>query len=331
MTHYFLTGANGVIGAHLARRLAETGGTIRALRRAGSDLSHVGLPEGRVDWVEGDVTDAPLLYELLEGVDYVVHAAAIVSFSRRKRRQMFRVNVEGTANLVNAALENGVKKLAYVSSVGAVGRPENKTRLDEKEQWTNSALNTQYGYSKFLGECEVWRGVAEGLPAVAVNPAIVLGAGDWTRSSLQLFKYAAENKKYCPTGLINYVDARDVADALVRLLHSEVENERYILSASHLAYREFFEKVCVRLGTEAPRTMVKPWMAALAWRLEWVKSLFAGGEPMITRETARTSASRVTFDGSKIERELGFRYRSLEETIEEAARYFEGRGWLEKP
>jgi nucleoside-diphosphate-sugar epimerase len=312
---YLITGANGLVGGHLARHILAMGGTVRATKRVNSNLDFVSDISSQIEWVETDILDVLGLEKAMKGIDFVIHAAAVVSFSPKKKNFMQKVNVEGTANIVNACLENGVKKLAHISSVGAIGRPMKKTDLDETQKWENSELNSYYSNTKYQAEQEVFRGIAEGLDAVIVNPSIVLGQGDLEQSSSQLFKYAWESKKYYPKGTLNYVDVRDVAQATFQLLHSEISAERFILNGGSIPYPNFFETVAEKLAKPVESKLVEPWMGAIAWRWEKAKSIFTGKEPLLTRETVASSASNITFNGNKITQTIDFKYRNIENTI----------------
>jgi dihydroflavonol-4-reductase len=324
----FVTGTNGLIGSVTARRLLKDGYRVRGLRRSTSDMRLVQDIYAQIEWIEGDVLDITALDEALEGVTFIVHTAAIVSFIPRDRHQMYDINVNGTANVVNAAMTAGIKKMAFVSSVAALGRPDpsklserEATVIDEHQKWEESPLNSHYGKSKYLAELEVWRGVAEGLPAVVVNPSMVLGEGDWSRSSTQLFKYVFDEKKYYTEGLINYVDVQDVAEAIITLLFSDIKNERYILSAGHVTYRELFTKIALAFGKQPPTKAVSSFMAETIWRVEAVRSWLTGSKPLITKETAKTARTKLIYDGQKIKHAIGFTYKTLDESVQRVCKF----------
>ncbi len=280
----------------------------------------------QIIWQEGDVLDIPSLEAaILPNID-VIHAAAIVSFTPKDRDRMEQINVEGTANIVNVCLKAGVRKLGYVSSVAAIGRPVAKggkpgepVVVDEDQKWEESPNNSTYAKTKYLAELEVWRAVAEGLNAVMVNPSVVLGVGDWSRSSLQLIKYVQDEKPFYPAGLVNYVDVLDVTDALVRLMQSEITAQRFILNGGTIPYRSLLEQIAVVLGKRPPTMRVPPVLTQLLWPLEAVRSWLTGKAPLITRETARSASALYRYDGRKIEQVLRFQYRSLNETLQRVA------------
>lgn len=318
-----ITGINGLVGSAIAKELlARQNHQVRGLIRPNADRSLLTGYEPQIEWIEGDVLDLMLLEKAMEGCTYVVHTAAMVSFHPRDRAQMYKINVEGTANVVNIALSLGIKKLAFISSVAALGRPDDvKTSLErpcvvnESQKWEESAHNSHYAKSKYLAEMEVWRGIAEGLPAVVVNPSIILGEGDWQRSSTQLLKYVADGKQYYTEGTVNYVDVKDVAEMTLQLLLSEIENERFILSAGHTTYKILFEKIAHYMGKKPPTKAVAPWMIGLLWRVEALRSWLTGSKPLITKETAHTSQTHFVYEGQKVAKALQKHFRPLDETL----------------
>lgn len=295
----------------------------------------------KITWHEGDVLDIPSLEIAIQAgenpsVTDVIHAAAIVSFVPKDRDYMERVNVEGTANLVNVCLKAGIRKLGYVSSVAALGRPvTNRAKtgepviINETEKWQDSPNNSAYAKSKYRAELEVWRGIAEGLNAVMVNPSIVLGPGDWNRSSLQLLKYVYDERPFYPAGLVNYVDVLDVVDALVQLMQSDgtakddptddVAPRRFILNGGTIPYRSLLEQIAAVLNKRPPTRQISPTLTRLLWPVEAVRAWLLNKTPLITQETARSASSLYAYDGRRIEQVLDFQYRPLSITLQRVA------------
>lgn len=316
-----LTGATGLVGSFVAKRLVGEGHRVRVLVRPQAERSLLTEISEHLDWAEGDVLDVLSLETALDGVTHVVHAAAVVSFVPRDRAAMYRVNVEGTANVVNACLRSGVRKLLHVSSVAALGRPARPnptgpTVITEASKWEESPLNSHYARSKYRAELEVWRAASEGLPVVVVNPSVILGEGDWGRSSTQLFRYAFDEHRFYPEGTLNYVDVLDVTEAIVRLLFSDLADERFILNAGAVPYREFLEKTAQAFGKQPPTVRVPRAATALLWRLEALRSLLTGSAPLLTRETAQSASHHFFFPNEKIRAATGLEFRSLDKTIE---------------
>jgi len=308
-----VTGATGLVGSHLIQHLVMQGRKVKALYR-----SSIPAFEGheQVEWIKGDILDVISLQEALEGVDEVYHCAAIVSFSPKTKGQLFKTNMEGTANVVNACIEAGVKKLCYVSSVAALGRIRKNTEVDETMNWSEETSNSIYGKTKYLAEMEVWRGIGEGLQAVIVNPVIILGAGDWNKGSSGIFKSAYDEFPWYTEGVTGFVDVKDVVRAMIELMDNNITKQRFILSAGNFTYREVFTKIANCFGKKAAHKKVSPFIAAVVWRLEALKGILTGKDPLLTKETAHTAQSVVHFNNTKLKKFLpDFSYTPIDETI----------------
>jgi len=323
----FVTGATGLVGSHLILELISSGESVRAMKRPSSDLGmlrkvfslYSDQPEemfSRIEWVEADIMDIFSLEEAMEGVEEVYHCAAIVSFLPEDRKRLMQVNTGGTANVVNAALEKKIRKLCHVSSIAALGRPENQADLiNEELVWKTSGNNSNYAVSKYGAEREVWRGTAEGLDAVIVNPSIILGVAGKSQGSSRIFNTVYEGLKFYPPGKNGFVDVRDVVKAMILLMNSDIRNERFILSIESIEYKKLFDLISAEMGKPAPHLKVSPVMSGLAWRLEKLRSMVTGIKPLITRETARTAVQQYEYSNEKIKKELGFEFTPIEETV----------------
>ena len=324
-----ITGATGLVGSALLKKLNSMGHEISVLVRNAQDFLLQNSALRNIKIIEGDILDVLVLSQATEDKDWVIHAAAVVSFSPKDRANLYKTNVEGTANVVNSCLENKVKKLLYVSSVAAFGRPainkENKDKtfnVFENQKWEDSDSNSHYAISKFKGEEEVWRGMAEGLDVVVVNPSIIFGEGDWNRSSTKILKYIFEEKPFYTAGYLNYIDLEDLVNISVELLHSDIKNERFCVSAGMISYKDFFEKVALKFGKRPPSIEVKSFWLAIIWRLEAIRSFFMGSDPLITKETARSASMKIHYDNSKIIKALGYKFNSLDNTLNRICPYF---------
>jgi dihydroflavonol-4-reductase len=322
---YFLTGATGLVGSHLARHLLAAGHPVAALRRAGSRLDLVGDLAGQVEWIEGDLMDVPLLVDCCAKAEVVVHAAAMVSFHARDAEAMRRANVEGTANLVNACLASSVKKMCQVSSVAALGKPGPDGLIAEKSTWDAEFATSHYAETKYLAEREVWRGAAEGLDVVVVNPSVVLGEGLPDQSTGPLFRYVAEGGSYYPPGLINVVDVLDVARAIHLLCQSPIAGERFVLNAVAMPYRDFFGQVAAAMGKPAPAKLLSPGWAKLLPALAKIGSWFTGQPPKLTREVLRAAMQQHRYQNQKIIQALDFQFVPVEQTIARVAQWYGGK------
>ncbi len=318
----FVTGGTGFVGAYLLRYLVRDGVHVRALRRADSPMDLVAEIADKVEWVEGDILDVPSLEMAMEGVDNVYHCAAMVSFDPRKREQMMKVNIEGTANIVNLCLSLNIRRLLHVSSIAALGREADNPHVDENAKWSDSLLNSQYAISKFKAECEAWRGMAEGLDVVVVNPSVVVGSGHWDNSSTALFKTISNGMKFYPAGGTGFVDVRDVARASIALMNSDISGERFILNSENMAWRDFMTLTATQLKVVPPSRLIKGLPLEIFWRVEWLRSRLLRTKPVLTRETLQLTAHTFHYDNNKIREAIGFQFLPIAATVHETAAQF---------
>lgn len=316
-----VTGGTGLVGSCLIKYLIDKGEKVRGIKRP----SAKGLPRGIneiTEWVEGDIMDVFFLNEAMKNVEQVYHCAGVVSFNPKDKDTLMKVNVGGTANLVNAALENNIKKIVHVSSIAALGRIKGNTDMNENAQWGKSKLNSNYAVSKHLGEMEVWRGIAEGLNAVIVNPSVILGVGDWTNGALRFFSGIWNGMPYYSNHTTGFTDVRDVAKCMVQLMESDVQNQRFIISSENLSYREIFNEIADNFGKKRPHLKSNPFLSELAWRIEAIRKIITGGVPLITKETVRTANESFYYDNSKIKTTLNYQFIPIKETIKWACEKF---------
>ena len=308
-----LTGAAGLVGGELITQLLEEGCNVKALyHSAPLKLTHPNLITEQCD-----ILDTIRLNEIMEGITHVYHCAALISFEKKEKYKLLKINIEGTANIVNACLDAGVKKLIHVSSVSALGRIRNGDVITEKMNWTEETSNSIYGKSKYLGEMEVWRGIGEGLQAAIVCPSLILGGNNWDSGSSAVFKSAWNEFQWYTEGGGGFVDVRDVARVMILLMNSEINNERFILSGENLSYREVFTSIAKCFNKKPPHKKVTPFMTEIVWRLEALKAAFTGKKSLLTKETAQTALTTVYFDNSKILNALPrFHFTPIIETIE---------------
>ncbi len=318
----FVTGGTGLVGAYLLRYLVRAGVRVRALKRANSPMNLVADVADKVEWVEGDILDVATLEEAMRGVTEVYHSAAMISFDPRDRERMFAVNIEGTANVVNMCLLLNVRRLLYVSSIAALGRETGVEEVDESAKWSNSSLNSNYAISKFRGESEVWRGRAEGLNVLVVNPSTILGSGYWDKGSAALFKTVGKGMRYYPAGTTGFVDVRDVAKAMIELMNSDIEGERFILNSENMSWRDFMGLVAEQLGKAAPAKLVSGWSLEVFWRLEWLRSQLSGGTPLLTRETIRNTAHTFYYNNAKVREAIAYEFLPVAASVHETAAQF---------
>jgi dihydroflavonol-4-reductase len=308
-----VTGGAGLLGNELITQLLAQGKQVKAIYNNSplADFKSVNLTQ-----LQCNILDVVGLEEAMKDVEEVYHCAAIVTFNPKRKMEMFKINIEGTANIVNAALDAGIKKMVYVSSVAALGRIREDEAINETMNWTEETSNSNYGQSKYLAELEVWRGIGEGLNAVMVSPVIILGAGDWNGGSSKIFQSVYNEFPWYADGTTGFVDVRDVSTAMTQLMDSDITAQRFILSAENKSYREVFNLIAKAFGKKPPYKKVTPFIAKIVWRLEAIKSFFTKQDPLVTRETAITALAKVRFDNDKLKKFMpGFTYRKIETTI----------------
>ena len=329
-----VTGGTGLVGTHLLYDLVRSGKKVRALKRNSSDISSVKKVFSyyssdvdelmkEIEWVNADLLDVYTLLDVMEGVTDVYHCAAMVSFEPKHIDEMLRVNIEGTANMVNAALEKGIRKFCHISSIATVGRSEHGAVSTEETFWKSSPDNSNYAISKYGAEREVWRAAEEGLNVVIVNPSLIIGAGNWQQSSSNMFSKAYKGIKFYTDGENGFVDVRDVASVAIKLMESEIKNQRYLLNSENTTYKYFFDLIHSELGKPLPSIKAGKYLSAFAWRVEKIRSFFSNAVPLITKETAHSANSISRFSNQKIKTIFpDHEFISVEQSIKDTCKLF---------
>ncbi len=332
-----VTGGTGIVGSHVLLELTTAGRQVRALHRKGTDRSIVTrifshyrsdaeILLQRIEWVEGDLLDVAALADALCGVDHVYHAAAFVSFDPRKAAALYRTNTLGTARLVDAALEAGVKSLCHVSSTAAIGWAPADVERDETLPWVDDDGTSDYARSKYQAELEVQRGIAEGLDAVIVNPSLIIGPGASGRSSMSLVERVHRGTRWYSSGSNAFVDARDVAACMVKLMTRGTTGERYLLVGENATYEKLFRELSHAMGKPVPTKLAPPWLLGLAWRVERMRSFITGASPLVTRSSVRSSITPRRYSGRKVRELLGHEFRTLAESATNVSAFVTGVG-----
>lgn len=328
-----VTGGTGLVGSHLLYELTKNGESVRALIRNSKKIDLVkkifsyysddseNLIQ-KIDWVEGDILDLYSLEQAFTDIKKVYHCAAIVSFDGKDKNQLINANVLGTENVVNLCLSNNIEKLCHVSSIASLGGSLNGEFIDENSKWASSKHHSAYSVSKYKSEMEVWRGIQEGLNAVIVNPSVILGPGFWNSGSGSLFTKAAKGMKYFTTGTTGFVDVRDVVDVMVRLIKSNISNERFILNAENMNYKDLFDKVAEAMHVNKPKREATKKLLKLAVFLDGVASILGIKKREITKEVIRASLSVSKYSNEKVKKAIGKTFLPIETSIREIAEIY---------
>ena len=320
-----VTGGTGLIGSHLLLQLTQNKEhKVRAIYRNTQSLEKIrdffaqqtAIQQFEsIEWVKADLSNIPALEKAFEGVTFVFHCAGFISFQPKDFQQLIKVNVEGTANIVNLCLDFKVQKLCYISSVAALSALPH-TPIDEDNEWNNEENNTDYGISKHGGEMEVWRGAQEGLPVVVVNPSVVIGEGFYETGSGLLFKKVADGLKYYPTGGTGFVVVDDVVRAMIALQFSAIKGERFVLNTANLTYQSVLEMIAKGLGVKAPHRKVSHKQLRFLAYLDRILSFLGIKKRSLTLSTADALGLITTYNGDKIKRFVDFQYSDIEKAIE---------------
>ncbi|MFN3753075.1 NAD-dependent epimerase/dehydratase family protein [Flavobacterium sp.] len=323
-----VTGGTGLVGAHLLLHLAENEVGIRAIYRSQKGLkkteSLFQLYQkdslfAKIEWIEADIIDIPSLEIAFQNIAYVYHCAGLISYDPKDEDQLRKVNIEGTANIVNFCLAYDIKKLCHVSSIAALGdlKPHEK-EITETTEWNPEALHSDYAISKYGAEMEIWRGQQEGLNVVIVNPGVIFGAGFWHQGSGIFFSAIKKGFPFYANGSTGYVGVTDVVKIMVQLMKSDIVGERFSVIAENLTFKEVIFNIAEKLNVKKPKTEAKPWMLALAWRLDWFSATFFKTKRSLTKYGANSLLTSEFISNEKIKNALNFEFQSIKSVIQEA-------------
>ncbi|MGB1037032.1 MAG: NAD-dependent epimerase/dehydratase family protein [Bacteroidia bacterium] len=324
---FAITGANGFLGVHIIHHLLSEGHEVKGIVRPGASMSEFenvkvfyDLEEeayGRLEWCSCTLYDMVGLEYIFTRVDYVMHLAGVISYLQRDFDYMLEVNQQYTANVVNACLSSDVQKLLYCSSIAAVTKTTNGDIITEDIEWNNEVDHSNYGYTKHLGEFEIWRGREEGLKTVAINPGIILGYGDWNKGSNKLFKNAAKQFPFYSRGITGWVGVTDVARIAFKLCMDNAIEGRFILVSENKSFQEVSRLMATAFEVKEPWVEVKGVLYNLVYGFVSLKEAL-GLRGMLSKETVRASVSVNRFDNSKVSSKLEYSFENIEEVVNRA-------------
>lgn len=315
-----VTGGTGFLGSELIKQLTGKGLAVRALKREKSKIPPLLKDQHLIEWFEADINEPADLEDAFDGITQVYHCAAFVSLNPKDKKQLFHVNIDGTSNIVNLCAEHHCR-LLHVSSVAALGIAKKGNKISEQDFWEYDAKAHAYGLSKYEGEMEVWRGINEGLDAVIINPSVIIGKNAGFEGSGAIFKLVKGGFPFYTDGASGFVDVEDVAKAMILLMDAGVSNERYIISAEDIHYKDLFSEIAKGFSVKAPAKEAKPWMLGLAWRALKFVSVFNRNEPSITKDTAKSSVTLSYYNNKKVIGETGITFKPLAQSIQEITQH----------
>ena len=320
-----VTGATGLVGSHLVLQLLENNERVRAIYRSAASVEKTksvfafyNKPDlfDRMEWIEADICDVPSLTNAFQNIDSVYHCAASISFDPADEDEIRKMNIEGTANIVNFCLEFKVRKLCFVSSIAALGDPKNfELVINEETEWNPEASHSDYAISKYGAEMEIWRGKQEGLEVAVVNPGVILGPCFWHSGSGEIFSRIANGLPFYTKGITGFVTVNDVVQLLIRLMKSDNNGERFIAVSENISFEEALKTVAKSMNVKPPSIYAKPWMTEISWRFDWVLSNVFQMKRKLSKSMARSLHSTTVFSNEKAKSVLGFEFEGIEPYI----------------
>ncbi|CAL2092670.1 Nucleoside-diphosphate-sugar epimerase [Tenacibaculum sp. 190524A02b] len=323
-----VTGGTGLVGSHLLYHLAVANEEIIAIYRTEDRINNVKKIFSyytkntsslltKIKWIKADITDIPSLKTVFShAITKVYHCAALVSFNPKDYKKMRRVNIDGTANIVNFCIDSNIEKLCFVSSIAAIGDSINGKPITESNEWIDHEENHGYAITKYGAEIEVWRGSQEGINIVIVNPGVILGSGFWEEGSGKLFKQIYNGFKFYTEGVTGFVAIQDVVKAMITLTNSTITNERFILVSENKSFKEILFSIADGFKKKRPSIKIGKFTSNIAWRIDWVLSKVIRKSPLLTKNSAKSAHNKTYYSSNKIKKSnISFEFTPIEESI----------------
>ena len=328
-----VTGGTGLVGSHLLYNLTKKGHLVRAIYKKKKKIKtvkhvfsyytkQVDDLFSKIEWVEANINNIPSLTSAFKDITKVYHCAAFISFDTKDYYALRRINIGGTANIVNFCLSNNVEKLCYVSSIATIGDSENGELITEESHWNPEKDHSVYAITKYGAEMEVWRGTQEGLNAIVVNPGIIIGPGFWHGGSGSLITVVHKGMSFYTNGIEGYVDIKDVVAIMINLMEGNLQNERYILTSENLSYKTFITKVALALKVKPPKKEASRALLNIAWRLDWLRSFLRGKRRRLTKHSASSIHMKSNYSSEKIISTFNYKFIPIDESIARTSQLF---------
>ena len=328
-----VTGGTGLVGSHLLYHLTLKDEKVRAIYRTESSLEKVKKvfsfytdmvePQfSKIEWFQADITEVPAMIPAFTNVTQVYHCAALISFNPKDYREMRKVNIHGTAIIVNLSIDAKVKKLCFVSSIAAVGEASPGNAVTEDCEWNKELDHSGYSITKYGAEMEIWRASQENVEVVIVNPGVILGSGFWNEGSGKIFTKINNGLAYYTEGITGFVSVKDVVKAMILLTESTIKNERFILVSQNKSFKEIFGIIADHLSKKRPYKQLKKWHTEILWRMAWVISLCTQKAPLLSKYSAKAAHGQTFYSSEKILKAIPFMFTPLEISIKSITTHF---------
>ena len=323
-----ITGATGLIGSHAALYLANRALSVRATYRSESSLKKtLALFKAYdkenlfndIEWIKADITDVTALEPAFKDITEVWHCAGLISFSGSDEEKMRKINIEGTANMVNLSIDFGVSRFCFISSIAALGDVKIASEIiDEQMEWNPEKHHSDYAISKYGAEMEVWRGQQEGLKTLIVNPGVVLGPGFWNQGSGEIFLAIESDLPFFTTGSTGFVAVTDLVEVMYLLMKNELFGERFAIISENLTYKDLANYIADEMKVKRPTIHAKPWMTELSWITDYILCSITGKKRKFYKETSRSVHLEEHYSPKKVVDALGYEFISIKSYLEEA-------------
>ncbi|WP_291285646.1 NAD-dependent epimerase/dehydratase family protein [Flavobacterium sp.] len=314
-----VTGGTGLVGAHLLLHLIENGENVRAIYRNLNNIEKTksvfelykkGELFEKIEWVEADILDVPSLEIAFTNIDYVYHCAALISFDPKDEEALRKINIEGTANMVNFSIARAVKKFCYISSIAALGDlAAHETYITEETDWNPEKPHSDYAISKYGAEMEVWRGLQEGLDVIILNPGVIMGPIPKNKTNVQgsaeLYAKVANGLSFYTLGSTGFVTITDVTRIANALMKSDIKNERFTLIADNIVFQDILNTIADTLKVKRPSIHATPLFMNFLWVADGIFSTLFFQKRRLTKATAKASYSNNLYSNEKIKTALG--------------------------
>jgi len=320
-----VTGASGFLGGELVKKLVANGESVRIIRRNNSDLAHLKSIIDKIEVKEADILDVSALEDAFENIDQVYHTAAIISFNKQNIAQMYKTNIEGTANVVNVALSSNLKKLIHISSIAAIGGKPNEL-ITEETKWEDNEWTSNYGITKQMAERQIFRGIEEGLEATIINPGIIVGIGhEENKSTLNLLNRISHQKMpFYTNGTNGFVDIDDVVNISIQLMQGNYNKEKFIAISENWSFKQYFESIARALGVPAPKRALNTWTSSIFYNGDALLSfLNPNRKRSFTKENAKIAMEQFSYSNQKVKNALNYNFTPMQETIHKIVKKYQ--------
>ena len=320
-----VTGATGLVGSHLILQLLEQGEKVRAMCRSEAGKLKVKMVFDqykkeylfdKIIWCQADILDVSALKNCFIDIEYVYHCAALISFEPSDVNKLRKINIEGTANIVNFCLDFNVKKLCFVSSIAALGDlAPHETIYTENTEWNAEKSHSDYAISKYGAELEVWRGQQEGLSVVIVNPGVILGPVFWTDGSGEIYQKTSKGLPFYTKGITGFVGIQDVINLMILIMKSNINGERFILVSENVTYQKILETIADKLHVKRPKFYANHMMTSIYWKVDWIITLLTRKKRILSKQMHSSLHSQDLYDNQKVKKQFQYNFEDIEATL----------------